>query len=254
MFSRLNLEIHKGDKVALIGSNGAGKSTMMKLLVGLLKPSSGDILLNEKSIRALKPEALSRQISMVYPNPEDMFIKDSIGGDIAYAMEVRRVPDSAKRTDELLERFRLKELKNRDGRLLSGGQMRRASLAIGVALNPGILLLDEPTANLDIATRKEIMRTLEDMKAITETVVIATHDMQLVCEWAERIIVLWNGRVVAAGSRNEIFGNRDIVEKVGIRPPEIFSLGQAIDPDALCYTIDAFLNSFEGRFPNNENS
>lgn len=132
--------------------------------------------------------------------------------------------------------------------------MRRASLAIGVALNPGILLLDEPTANLDIATRKEIMRTLEDMKAITETVVIATHDMQLVCEWAKRIIVLWNGRVVADGSRNEIFGNRDIVEKVGIRPPEIFSLGQAIDPDALCYTIDAFLNSFEGRFPNNENS
>lgn len=254
VFSRLNLEIHKGDKVALIGSNGAGKSTMMKLLVGLLKPSSGDILLNEKSIRDLKPEALSRQISMVYQNPEDMFIKDSIGGDIAYAMEVRRVPDSAKRTDELLERFRLKELKNRDGRLLSGGQMRRASLAIGVALNPGILLLDEPTANLDIATRKEIMRTLEDMKAITETVVIATHDMQLVCEWAERIIVLWNGRVVADGSRNEIFGNRDIVEKVGIRPPEIFSLGQAIDPDALCYTIDAFLNSFEGRFPNNENS
>ena len=114
-------------------------------------------------------------------------------------------------------------------------------------MNPGILLLDEPTANLDIATRKEIMRTLEDMKAITETVVIATHDMQLVCEWAERIIVLWNGRVVADGSRNEIFGNRDIVEKVGIRP-------QAIDPDALCYTIDAFLNSFEGRFPNNENS
>lgn len=98
------------------------------------------------------------------------------------------------------------------------------------------------------------MRTLEDMKAITETVVIATHDMQLVCEWAERIIVLWNGQVVADGSRNEIFGNRDIVEKVGIRPPEIFSLGQSIDPDALCYTIDAFLNSFEGRFPNNENS
>ena len=254
VFSRLNLEIHKRDKVALIGSNGAGKSTMMKLLVGLLKPSSGDILLNEKSIRDLKPEVLSRQISMVYQNPEDMFIKDSIGGDIAYAMEVRRVPDSAKRTDELLERFRLKELKNRDGRLLSGGQMRRASLAIGVALNPGILLLDEPTANLDIATRKEIMRTLEDMKAITETVVIATHDMQLVCEWAERIIVLWNGQVVADGSRNEIFGNRGIVEKVGIRPPEIFSLGQAIDPDALCYTIDAFLNSFEGRFPNNENS
>ena len=254
VFSGLNLEIRKGDKVALIGSNGAGKSTMMKLLVGLLKPASGDVRLNGKSIRDLKPEALSRQISMVYQNPEDMFIKDSIGGDIAYAMEVRRVPDSGKRTEALLERFRLTELRDRDGRLLSGGQMRRASLAIGIALNPGILLLDEPTANLDIATRKEIMGTLEDMKAITETVVIATHDMQLVCEWAERIIVLWNGQVVADGNRDEIFGNRDIVEKVGIRPPEIFSLGQAICPESLCYTIDDFLNQFEGRFPADENN
>ena len=80
--------------------------------------------------------------------------------------------------------------------------MRRASLAIGVALDPGILLLDEPTANLDIATRKEIMRTLEDLKEITETVVIATHDMQLVCEWAPRIIVLCGGKVVADGTRD----------------------------------------------------
>lgn len=252
VFSGLNLKIHQGDKIALIGSNGAGKSTMMKLLVGLLKPSSGDVLLNGKSIRNLKPEALSRQISMVYQNPEDMFIKDSIGRDIAYAMEVRHIADSAARTAELLTRFRLSDLKDRDGRLLSGGQMRRASLAIGIALNPGILLLDEPTANLDIATRKEIMHTLEDMKEVTETVLIATHDMQLVCEWAERIIVLWNGQVVADGSRDEIFGNRDIVEKVGIRPPEIFSLGQAIEPSALCYTIDAFLNTFEGR--SHENS
>lgn len=254
VFSGLNLDIHPGDKIALTGSNGAGKSTMMKLLVELLKPSSGEVLLNGTGIRDLKPEALSRQISMVYQNPEDMFIKDSIGADIAYAMEVHHVPDSAARTAELLERFRLTELKDRDGRLLSGGQMRRASLAIGIALHPDILLLDEPTANLDIATRKEIMRTLEDMKSITETAMIATHDMQLVCEWAERIIVLRNGQVLEDGSRDEIFGNRKIIETMGIRPPEIFSLGQAIDPHSLCYTIDAFLDTFEGRDPAYENS
>ena len=247
VFKNLNLTINKGDKVALIGSNGAGKSTLMKMMVGLLKPQKGDVKLGGESIRDVKPEALSRRISMVYQNPEDMFIKDSIGGDIACAMEVRKVEGSAARTDELLERFRLTELRERDGRLLSGGQMRRASLAIGVALDPGILLLDEPTANLDIATRKEIMRTLEDMKDITETAVIATHDMQLVCEWAERIIVLCGGEVVADGTRDEIFGNADVIKKVGIRSPEIFSLGQAIDKDALCYTIDEFLERFEGR-------
>ncbi len=110
---------------------------------------------------------------------------------------------------------------------MSGGQMRRASLAIGVALNPGILLLDEPTANLDIATRREIMAVLEDMKDIIHTAVIATHDMQLVCQWAERIIVLCGGRVVADGTRDEIFCPPAIwLEQVGIRPPEIFSMAR----------------------------
>ena len=184
---------------------------------------------------------------MVYQNPEDMFIKDSIYGDISYAMKVRGLAQTESRTEELLRRFRLYGLKDRDGRLLSGGQMRRASLAIGVALDPGILLLDEPTANLDIATRKEIMRTLEDMQDITETVVIATHDMQLVCEWAERIIVLCGGRVEADGSRDEIFGDAAVLKKVGIRPPEIFTMGKRLDDGALCYTIDEFLNCFEGR-------
>ena len=244
IFDGLNLSIHKGEKIALIGSNGAGKSTMMKMLVGLLRPSEGTVTLGGTVLKNVKPEALSRQISLVYQNPEEMFIKDSIYSDIAYAMQVRGVEDWQKKTEALLARFRLSELSDRDGRLLSGGQMRRASLAIGVALNPGILLLDEPTANLDIATRKEIMRTLTDMKDVTDTVMIATHDMQLVCEWAERIIVLCQGNVVADGTRDEIFGNAAVVKKVGIRPPEIFSMGQALDERAFCYTVDEFLHSF----------
>ena len=244
VFDGLNLNIRKGEKVALIGSNGAGKSTLMKLMVGLLKPNSGTVSLFEEAIGDKKAEDLSRQISLVYQNPEEMFIKDSIRADIAYAMEVRNVPEWEKRTGELLERFRLTELADRDGRLMSGGQMRRASLAIGIALNPGILLLDEPTANLDIATRREIMAVLSDMKDIIQTAVIATHDMQLVCQWAERIIVLCGGRVVADGSRDEIFARADVVEQVGIRPPEIFTMGQALNQRALCYTVEEFLDSF----------
>lgn len=247
VFDKLNCSLRKGEKIALIGSNGAGKSTLMKLMVGLLKPSEGEVSLNGLKLKNMKPEQLSRQISLVYQNPEEMFIKDSIYGDIAYAMQVRGEADWKEKTESLLERFRLTELKDRDGRLLSGGQMRRASLAIGIALNPGILLLDEPTANLDIATRKEIMRTLNDMKEITETVMIATHDMQLVCEWADRIIVLCQGKVVGDGSRDEIFGNQEIINTVGIRPPEIFTMGQTLESTALCYTIPEFLQMFGGK-------
>ena len=245
VFDGLDLEIREGEKVALIGSNGAGKSTLMKMMVGLLRPQSGTVSLLGAPIGEKKAEDLSRRISLVYQNPEQMFIKDSIRADIAYAMQVRGVADCQARTDALLERFRLKELQDRDGRLLSGGQMRRASLAIGVALEPGILLLDEPTANLDIATRREIMGVLEDMKDIIQTAVIATHDMQLVCQWAERIIVLCGGRVVADGTRDEIFSRQDLVDLVGIRPPEIFSMARALDPSALCYTVEEFTHCFQ---------
>ena len=244
IFAGLDLTIRRGDKVALIGSNGAGKSTLMKLMVGLLKPSEGEIFLNGDSIHRKRTEDLSRQISLVYQNPEQMFIQDSIRADVSFAMKARGVKDYQRRTRQLLERFRLEDLAERDGRLLSGGQMRRASLAIGVALDPGILLLDEPTANLDIATRREIMKTLEDMKEITDTVMIATHDMQLVCQWAQRIVVLKDGRVAADGTRDQIFGDRALLEEVGIRPPEIFSMGQALDQRALCYTVEEFLDSF----------
>ena len=246
IFDRLDLTLYRGEKIALIGSNGAGKSTLMKMMTGLLKPSEGTVTLKDRNIRDTRPEELSRYVSLVYQNPEDMFIKDSIEHDIAFAMQVRNLEGWQEKTGRLLERFRLSDLCQRDGRLLSGGQMRRASLAIGIALNPQILLLDEPTANLDIATRKEIMRTLNDMKNITETVMIATHDMQLVCEWAQRIIVLWQGQVIADGSRDEIFGNREVAEKTGIRPPEIFSMGKALDERAFCYTVDDFVKGFGG--------
>lgn len=245
VFHALNLDIQRGEHVALIGSNGAGKSTLMKLMVGLLKPNAGTVSLFSEDIGEKKAEDLSRQVSLVYQNPEEMFIKDSIRSDIAYAMEVRGIPDWKQRTDELLARFRLTELQNRDGRLMSGGQMRRASLAIGIALNPAVLLLDEPTANLDIATRREILSVLEDMKDVIQTAIIATHDMQLVCQWADRIVVLNGGKVVADGTRDEIFARSDIVKQAGIRPPEIFSMGKALDSRALCYTIDEFLSSFQ---------
>ena len=124
--------------------------------------------------------------------------------------------------------------------------MRRASLAIGVALNPGILLLDEPTANLDIATRQgDSCAPLEEMKDITDTVVIATHDMQLVCEWAQRIVVLL--RRQGGGGRppgRDLSGTGTLLEQVGIRPPEIFSMGQALDERALCYTVEEFTRCF----------
>lgn len=245
IFDSLNLTINKGERVALIGNNGAGKSTLLKLLTGLIKPDSGEIELDGKDIIRLKPEQISDTISYVYQNPENMFIDDSIKRDIAFSMKARNIKGYKERTEALLEQFDLVELAERDGRLLSGGQMRRASLAIGVALNPQIMLLDEPTANLDIATRKSITKTLDDLKDSLETTIIATHDMQLVAEWANRIVVLHEGKVIGNGTREEIFHDETLLQLAGIDPPEIFKLAKAMNPDASIYTVDQFVDQLQ---------
>ena len=244
VFHGLNCRIYKGEKVALIGSNGAGKSTMMRLITGLVKPVEGTVSLYGESVRGQSAEAIAQKVSLVYQNPEEMFIRDSIRGDIEYAMKARRIPQYEQRTEELLELFQLKELAHRDGRLLSGGQMRRASLAIGVALKPSILLLDEPTANLDIATRKQIMKTLEQLQQEVETVMIATHDMQLVTEWADRILVLYEGYILADGTREEIFNDRYVTEKVGIVPPEIYRAGKLLNAGMESFQVQDFVDYF----------
>jgi energy-coupling factor transport system ATP-binding protein len=244
VLEQLSLEVYKGEKIALIGNNGAGKSTLLKLITGLIKPLNGMVKVYGVSTKESSPEALAQKVSLVYQNPEEMFIKDSIRGDIEYAMKVRHKEDYMKRTEELMQMFNLKELEGRDGRLLSGGQMRRASLAVGIALNPAILLLDEPTASLDIATRREIIRMLETMKESLETVIIATHDMQLVAEWADRIIVLNEGHIIADGSRHEIFENKQILQRAGIEPPEIFEMGKQLHSKARCYSVNDFAEQF----------
>lgn len=245
VFDGLNLTIRSGEKVALVGSNGAGKTTLMKLMCGLIKPASGEVRLGGVATRAMSPEDISGAISLVYQNPEQMFIKDTVRADVEFAMRARGVEGWQERAQELIDRFRLGDLADRDGRLMSGGQMRRASLAIGIALNPPILLLDEPTANLDIATRREIVRTIADLRGVTDTVVIATHDMQLVCQFADRVIVLNQGEVIGDGTPEEIFHNEAVVEASGICPPEIYAMGAALDARATCFDIEDFLMCFD---------
>lgn len=244
--NQFNLKVYKGEKIALIGNNGAGKSTILKMMTGLMKPKEGYVSLCGKDTRAFSAEQLSDVVSLVYQNPEQMFVQDNIFDDIAFSMKLRSQVDYEQRAEDLLKMFRLEALRDRDGRLLSGGQMRRASLAIGVALGPQVILLDEPTANLDIATRQEIMKILNATKDVMETAIIATHDMQLVAEWAERIIVLNDGYIIADGSRDEIFSNQKICQQAGIMPPAIYSLAKLVDHRMNCYGIDEFVEALEG--------
>ncbi|MGL5549695.1 MAG: ABC transporter ATP-binding protein [Culicoidibacterales bacterium] len=243
LFNNFNLEIFKGDKIALIGSNGAGKTTLMKMLVGLVKPKIGVITINNQDVTSRRAEHLAAHISLVYQNPEQMLIKESVRADIEFAMKERNVENYQQQAQELIELFDLAELAEQDGRLLSGGQMRRASLAIGIALEPPILLLDEPTANLDIATRQEIIRTLALLKDKIETVIIATHDMQLVCDFANRILVLSGGEVICDGPREAVFTNHSVRKQAGIEPPAIYQMAEQLGGCA--YTVTEFVQAYQ---------
>ncbi|WP_435923765.1 ABC transporter ATP-binding protein [Paenibacillus sp. DYY-L-2] len=237
----LSVSFYPGDLVALVGNNGAGKSSFMKLITGVTKPERGTV--SVKGIDTLKtpPEQLADMVTYIYQNPEEMFIEDSIRKDVEFFLKARRVSGYEQKVDEILESFGLTELQHRDGRLLSGGQQRRASLAIGVAMNPSVILLDEPTANLDIATRKDITRLLQQLNKHVETVVVATHDMQLVAEWANRVIVMNRGRLIHNGTRESVFGDPGLLETAGLTAPQILELSRALGLPRLCYTVDEFV-------------
>lgn len=236
----VSVTFRTGDLVALVGNNGAGKSSFMRLITGGTKPESGRIVVKGMNTAATTPEQLANTVTYIYQNPEEMFIEDSIRKDVEFFLKARRVEGYKEKVDAILESFGLTELQHRDGRLLSGGQQRRASLAIGVAMNPSVILLDEPTANLDIATRKDITRLLLQLNRHVETVIVATHDMQLVAEWANRIIVMHQGDIIRDGTRESVFGDADLLEQAGLRAPQILELSRRLGMAPLSYTVDEF--------------
>ncbi|WP_087974700.1 ABC transporter ATP-binding protein [Oceanobacillus rekensis] len=240
----INLTLNRGDRIALVGNNGAGKSSLMRLLTGLVKPEQGTVTVDGLNTNKFSPEKMADLVTYIYQNPEEMFIEDSVRKDVEFFLKARKVPGYKERVDQVLEQFNLTDLEDRDSRLMSGGQQRRASLAIGVAMNPKIILLDEPTANLDIATRKHITKLITSLKNYVEAVFIATHDMQLVAEWANRIIVLKDGEVLHDGDRESVFTNAALLKLAGLHPPQIMELSRGLQIEPISYTVDDFVNSY----------
>lgn len=230
----IDLTLYEGERIALIGNNGAGKSSLLKLIAGIAKPSDGSVAVLQQDTRSTSLEQLSRDVAFVFQNPEDMFIEDSVRKEIAYCLKRRGYPDADDTLQRMLHSFRLEPLQDRDARLLSGGQQRRVSLAIGAAIRPAIMLLDEPTANLDLATREELLGTLEELNQHVRTVLIATHDMQLVHRWATRVIVMHDGRVLADGTAAQVFASPELIRRAGLALTQSMALSAALGLQPPC--------------------
>lgn len=244
VLNNIHTMFYEGERIAIVGNNGAGKSSLIKLIAGIVKPSQGEVtVLNIQATKAT-PEKLGKYVSYVYQNSEEMFIEDSVKKEIELFLKARKVKDYEGIVEHILHDFALTALQEKDARLLSGGQKRRVSLAIGAAMQPSVILLDEPTANLDIATKKHVVHMLETLKDHVKTVVIATHDMQLVSEWATRIIVMHNGEIIGDGNRHDIFSNQSLLKTAGLVVPQIIELGVQLGLKTPSYTVEEFCDQF----------
>lgn len=240
VMDNFDLTIYEGDRLAIVGSNGAGKSTLLKLISGIMKPSAGDVTVYGANTRQVAPDKLAETVAYIFQNPEEMFIEDCIRKDVEYFFKARQYPNLEVLVDQVVKGLQLEELQSRDGRLLSGGQQRRASLAIGIAAHPSIILLDEPTGSLDISSRKEMVAMLEYLKDRVKTVVIATHDMQLVAEWANRVVVMKDGKILEDSDKYKVFGNPALLREANLKPPQIVELCRELGVNPVAFSVSEF--------------
>ncbi|MGL5315529.1 MAG: ABC transporter ATP-binding protein [Peptostreptococcaceae bacterium] len=234
----MNLKLYEDERIAIVGNNGAGKSTILKMLSRLVKPISGEICLKGENIVKKSPEEVCNLVSYIQQNPEEMFIDDSIEKDVAYFLKSREVENYESIVDDILKELNLEKIRRKDARLLSGGQQRRVSLAIGMGMTPEVILLDEPTASLDISSRKELLKLLEILKKYIKISVVATHDMQLVSDWATRVIVMNEGKIIFDGCTKELFKNKYILSKANLVPPQIVELSHALNMDNMILSVE----------------
>ena len=229
----LDLRLHADERVALVGSNGAGKSTLLSTLAGMRLPRDGSVIIDGQETSRLSPSELAGTVCYLVQRPDQMFLQDSISADVGMFPRSRGLPDAAEITAEVLDRVGLSQVGDRDGRLLSGGQQRRATLAIGLAMRPTLLLLDEPTSSLDLRSRDDVIDMLDALAEHILCSVVATHDMHLVAEWSDRVIVLDHGRIIADTDPIGLFSDRELLDRARLVPPQVTQLGQQLGLDPL---------------------
>lgn len=228
----VSLRLAPGEFVALVGTNGSGKSTLAKHLNGLLRPTAGRVLVAGRDTRTAETGELARTVGYVFQNPDHQIFLPSVEAEVAYGPRNLGIRGEAlaARVAEALKRFGLTDLADRHPTLLGRGIRRRVALAAVYAMDPALLVLDEPTGGLDRGATVELMATLAELTAAGRTVLLITHDMRLVAEHAPRMVVLRAGRVLADGPTRAIMGDRALLAEAGLRPAPVPWLAAELAP------------------------
>jgi len=213
--------------VALLASNGSGKTTLLKVLVGLLKPQEGRVYIQERDVETLPPHELYQRVGMVFQNPNDQLFGATVEEDVAFGVRNLRFAEAEvqRRITESLDSVAAAELRGRAIHHLSFGEKKRVALAGVLAMRPGILILDEPTAGLDPAGESLMLHLLNRLNREQNiTIILATHSVDMLPLFADQIYVLNRGRVLRQGPAEEVFCDHELIDRAGLRLPYISSL------------------------------
>ena len=219
----VSLEVRDGDFLAIVGANGAGKTTLIQALAGVLTPPRGTVRIDGLDVARLDDRALSTHVGFVFQNPEHQFIAASVFDEIAHGLRRQHLDEAEieRRTLDLLDRFGLRERAHVHPFLLSGGQKRRLSVGTALVAGARVLVLDEPTFGQDRARADELLGLLRDLNREGTTIIVVTHDMQLVAEYADRVAVMESGRLTACGAPGEVFADAELIARAGLRVPPL---------------------------------
>ena len=246
VLNHVSLSIELGTYTSIIGHNGSGKSTIAKLIIGLLAPSDGEIyvdgeLLDNKSVRKIR-----KKIGLVFQNPDNQFIGATVEDDIAFGLENRQIPhkDMPEIVKRFAERVGMGDFLQNEPSRLSGGQKQRVAIAGALALNPEILILDEATSMLDPKGKSDIKELILEMKKENPnlTIISITHDVEE-AYLSDQVIVLNQGQVAFKGKPDEVFSKRDVLKSFNLEMPFLLDLKEKLNEELNidikdCITVD----------------
>lgn len=222
----ISFDIQQGERVALLGPNGSGKSTLILLIAGLLTPKSGEIKVFGQKTTAKDFQKFRSHIGIVFQDPDDQLFTPSVIEDVEYGPKNLKLPeeDIKQRSSHILEKMGITHLRERPPHRLSFGEKKKVALATALVLKPELLILDEPTANLDLASRRGLIDTLNELSKEGTTIIISTHDAEAIPEIADRVIIISHGEKLLEGKTSSVLQNKKVLEASGLEPPTIVDL------------------------------
>ncbi len=229
----ISLNFKKGDRIALLGTNGSGKTTLLNHLNGILKPTSGQIYFEDKPLKYDVKALLNlrKRVGFVFQDPNDQLFASTVKQDVAFGpLNLGHPPEQVKKlVDDALKTVGMSEFVEKPPHFLSLGQKKRVALAGVLAMQPEVIIMDEPTANLDPRATSEILHLLLRLnKEQNITLLLATHDVDMVPLFANKLCILSKGKLVAEGEPKQIFSNAELIREVNLRSPRITHLFEVL--------------------------